>query len=257
MATARSAARPPKPRLSLAEVMVALEAAGTAQTRKTYARHGITGPMFGVLAPTTKALQKRIGVDHALALALWATQNHDARTLAAKVADPSQLSPTQLNGLAGSLNGRSCENLVAQLTVDGPHAIEQAEAWLAHAEPGHRSIGWSVVGGLALADEALPDAWFTAHLRVLEATLHAAPNVQRSAMNHALIAIGCRNPALRALADGVARRLGVVHIDHGNTSCKTPDASAYIQKTWEHAESKGFATPAAQERSRELIRLRC
>ncbi len=36
------------PRMSFAEAMSALEAAGSAQTRKTYGRHGITGPMFGV-----------------------------------------------------------------------------------------------------------------------------------------------------------------------------------------------------------------
>ena len=41
-------AKVPPARLTLAEAMSALEKAGSAQTRKTYARHGVTLPMFGV-----------------------------------------------------------------------------------------------------------------------------------------------------------------------------------------------------------------
>ena len=58
-----------KERMTLAEVMRELETAGSAQTRKTYARHGAREPMFGVSFATLKALTKRIGVDHELAVA--------------------------------------------------------------------------------------------------------------------------------------------------------------------------------------------
>jgi hypothetical protein len=27
-------------------------------------------------------------------------------------------------------------------------------------------------------------------------------------------------------------RIGKVHVDHGETSCKTPEAVAYIEKMW-------------------------
>src|SRR5512134_1984220 len=82
----------PAARMSLAEAMSALEKAGSAQTRKTYARHGAAEPMFGVSFAFLKTLVKRIGVDHELALALWGTKNHDARVLALKVADPAKVS---------------------------------------------------------------------------------------------------------------------------------------------------------------------
>src|SRR5689334_6718592 len=77
--SAKKAAKPAAARMSLAEAMKTLEKAGSAQTRKTYARHGAQEPMFGVSFATMKTLVKRIGVDHELALALWDTQNHDAR----------------------------------------------------------------------------------------------------------------------------------------------------------------------------------
>jgi hypothetical protein len=49
-------------------------------------------------------------------------------------------------------------------------------------------------------------------------------------MNSALIAIGIRNPKLQKLALAVAKEIGEVEVDHGDTSCKTPDAAEYILK---------------------------
>jgi hypothetical protein len=46
-------------------------------------------------------------------------------------------------------------------------------------------------------------------------------------------------------------------VDHGDTSCKTPEPVAYIEKTWAHARAKGFDSPTAQEQSRKPPRVRC
>ena len=51
-------------------------------------------------------------------------------------------------------------------------------------------------------------------------------------MNNALIAIGGRNAKLKKLALAAAKKIGKVEVDHGDTSCKTPDAAAYINKMW-------------------------
>ena len=87
----------PRERMTLKEVMAALEKAGSAQTRKTYARHGAVEPMFGVSFGFLKTLLDRIGVDHELALALWKTGNLDARNLAAKIVDPARLTSAELD----------------------------------------------------------------------------------------------------------------------------------------------------------------
>jgi len=71
--TTKRAARPAKPRLTLAQTMTALEKAGSEQTRKTYLRHGAKPPLFGVSFATLKTMHKAIGVDHELAVALWDT----------------------------------------------------------------------------------------------------------------------------------------------------------------------------------------
>lgn len=244
-------------RMSLAETMTALEQAGSAQTRKTYARHGAIEPMFGVSFATLKSLVKRIKVDHELALALWDTGNFDARNLALKVADPAQMTPTLLDKWANTTIARMCHSYVAYLAAEGPHARTRAEAWLAASQETMRCAGWMLVSAIAMLDETMPDAWFADRLNTIEKTIHSAPNEEREAMNRAVIAIGCHNAALRKSATAVAKRIGKLEIDYGDTSCKTPDAADYIEKAWTHSLSKNFATPAAHERSREPMRTRC
>lgn len=256
-APARKPAKAAAPRMTLAETMSALEKAGSAQTRKTYARHGAAEPMFGVSFATLKSLLKRIGVDHELALALWDTGNFDARNLAVKVADPARMSPSDLDRWAKASTPRMCAGYVAYLAAEGPHARSRSDAWLSARDEASRCAGWSLVGAMAMRDEQTPDAWFAQRLAEIEASIQASPNAQRDAMLGTLVAIGCRSAALRKAVTAAAKRIGKVEIDHGDTACKTPELAATLEKTWNHAASKGFDSPAAQERARESIRTRC
>jgi 3-methyladenine DNA glycosylase AlkD len=253
-ASPRAAARG---REALGAVLEALEKAGTAQNRKIYARHGAEEPLFGVSFAELKKLVRRIGVDHELACALWETGNSDARTLAFKVADPARLSAEELERWVQAVRYPLLLDGVAQLAAEGPHALRKAAGWLRRSDEQRGVAAWSLVASLALRDESVRDDWFGERLAEIEARIQAAPNRQREAMNRALIAVGCRSVELRRAALAAAGRIGAVHVDHGETSCKTPEAAAAIGKAWEHAAAKGFPSPAAQERARENIRTRC
>ncbi|HEV8111732.1 MAG TPA: DNA alkylation repair protein [Planctomycetota bacterium] len=247
-----------KPRMTLAEAMGELKKAGSEQTRKTYARHGADGPMFGVSFATLKALMKRIDVDHELALALWDTGNFDARNLAVKIVDPARMTPADLDRWARETStSRMCGGYVGMLAAEGPHGAKKAAEWLESKDGRMRSAAWALLGQLTQRDETMPDAYFEKRLAEIERTIHTAPNAEREGMNMAVIMIGCRSRALRKAALAAAKRIGKVEIDHGDTACKTPDAAQYIEKCWAHATSKGFESPAAQERSRETPRRRC
>jgi hypothetical protein len=94
-------------------------------------------------------------------------------------------------------------------------------------------------------DPALPDGFFEPYLARIERDIKTAKNRVRQAMNNALIAIGMRNDALEGCALAVAQAIGKVSVDHGQTSCKTPDASAYIRKGRERQRTRATqATPA-------------
>jgi hypothetical protein len=83
----------------------------------------------------------------------------------------------------------------------------------------------------------ISDADCRAILKTIEKEIHDSPNRARHAMNSALIAIGIYRPALTQEAIAAARRIGKVEVDHGETSCVTPDAVPYIQKTLQQKSS--------------------
>lgn len=253
---AKTVAKPPPARTSLAETMRALEKAGSAQTRKTYARHGAQEPMFGVSFATLGTLVKKIGVDHELALELWKTGNHDARVLAMKIADPTKMSSSDLDRWARENRMKMCGAYITALAAESPHGAAKAKEWLAAADASMRATGWGLAGHMANLDDRTPDDWFVKRLAHIEKSIHYAPNAEREAMNMAVIMIGGRNDALRKAATAAAKRIGKVEVDHGDTACKTPDAVAYIAKMWERSAKK-FASPAAAERARESMRTRC
>lgn len=244
-------------RMSVAEAMRVLERAGTAQARKIYARHGAVGPMFGVSFATLKTLVRRIGVDHELARELWSTGNHDARVLALKIADPARVTRAVLDRWARDFGAPGCLMYVAALAAESAHGPALARKWLTSKDEQLRLAGWALVGQLASLERSGDDSWFAELVTHIQRRIHAAPNLERDAMNRALIQLGGRSPELRRSALTAARSIGKLEIDYGETSCKTPDAAQYLEKTWAHADAKGFDSPAAQERARESVRTRC
>jgi 3-methyladenine DNA glycosylase AlkD len=113
------------------------------------------------------------------------------------------------------------------------------ERWTGSQEEWRGRAGWHLLAQLALKDTSLPDAFFTPYLEVIEQAIHSHKNRVREAMNNALIAIGARNDELEGQALAVAARIGPVHVDHGETNCKTRDAAASIAKTRHHRQSRG------------------
>jgi 3-methyladenine DNA glycosylase AlkD len=253
---ARGARSAPAARLALAEVMRLLEAAGSEQTRKTYARHGAQGPMFGVKFGDLFTLMKRIDVDHALARELWATGNLDARNLAMKIADPREITPAELDRWAVENELRICNLYVATLAAESPHGRSRLQRWLGASDERLVEAGWTLLGRLSDLDESFPEDELLRRVAEIEASLQAASNEVRSAMNRALIAIGGRSPALRRAVTAAARRLGAVSVDHGDTACRTPDAVEAVEKSWARS-AKRFPSPAAHERSMGSMRRRC
>lgn len=251
-----STAKAPAARLSLDDVMTALEKAGTEQTRKTWTRHGAKGPMFGVLFGELFKLMKRIDVDHELARALWATGNVDARNLAMKIADPLAMTPDELDRWAIENPMRMCCAYIATLAAEGPHARQKLRDWRSSKNEQLRAAGWSLLGRLSDLDESFPEAELLQSVAEIEKSIHSAPNELKNEMHRALITLGGRSAPLRKAVLAAAKRIGKVTIDHGDTACKTPDIAEYVEKMWKRSEAK-FGSPAAHQRSMQSMRRRC
>lgn len=52
------------------------------------------------------------------------------------------------------------------------------------------------------------------------------------------IVIGLRNDKLEKKAMEIAKKIGKVIVDHGDTNCKTPDAVEYIARTKAYRNKK-------------------
>lgn len=219
-------------------VLAELEALGTAQNRKVYARHGVGEPMFGVSFAHLRKLGKKLRPDHDLARALWASGNHDARVLALAVADPAQTGRSEIESWAEDLGNYVLIDEMAAFVARTPFLDGCAEDWIAAGGEWPASAGWTLVAQQALAGDARPDEYFEMRLESIEAGIATAANRVRHCMNGALIAIGGRNESLRESATAAARRIGPVVVDHGETSCKTPEAVAYIDRMWARRDKR-------------------
>lgn len=208
--------------------MAALEAAGTEQNRKVYLRHGVKEPMFGVSYAAQDKLAKRIKLDHDLALQLWATGNHDARVLAAKVADPDQATAKMLESWRRDLDSYVLTDAFVKFVAQTPLAESKSARWRGKKAEWTARAGWSIVAHRAYKEGE--DADYEPLIAVIENSIHSAANRARDAMLSALTAIGMRGGKLEKQAIAAARRIGPVEVDHGRTGCKTPDVESGIRR---------------------------
>lgn len=222
----------------LEEVMQQLEEYGTEQNRKTYKNHGAKEPLFGVSFANLKLLKKKIKKDHDLAILLWETKNMDAMTLATMILDPKKVTTELLNKWVQEVDYYCLMDVLMTAICTSPIAIFANKDQ--PALPIHSSSDFvqSSILSIAIKNKTLQDDFFSPYLEEIKENIHNEKNRKKEAMNSALIAIGIRNEDLEQTAIEIARKIGKVQVDHGATSCKTPDAESYIKKARERAAKK-------------------
>lgn len=212
------------------DILTTLEKLGKPQTAAIYKRHGSGDNVFGVLTSELAKLQKKIKVDQSLAKELWKTKNAEARVLALQVADPAQLTRGDADRMVKDGPVRFVGCYLSELVARSPIAETTMRAWMESPDEFFCEMGYGVFG-VRLRDDpdAISDEDASDVLATIEKEIHRSPNWARYAMNGALIGIGIYKPALREKVLDAARRIGKVDVDHGETSCKTPDAVPYIE----------------------------
>ena len=231
-------------------VMTQLEAAGTAQNRKVYARHGAAEPMFGVSYAELGKIAKPLKTDHALAVELWDSGNHDARVLALRVADPAAVDESLAGRWLRDVDNYILAEGLGGLCAQSPHARALSDAWRDSPAEWTASTGWFIVTCTA----ENPGVWSVEELRGLaeqiEAEIGERPNRVRHEMNGALIVIALRDADLRREVLAAAARIGPVKVDHGQTGCKTPEVAPYVERTLAHRAAKAARRAAKTARRR-------
>jgi 3-methyladenine DNA glycosylase AlkD len=181
-----------------------------------------------------KVIAKSIRGRQDLACELWATGIMDAMYLAGMVADGAKLTREQLDAWAESTAGLQMisEYTVPWLTVENPHARALALKWIKSKKEHVAAAGWSTYGGLvALKPDAELDlVEIQSLLDTAVKQIAKAPNRVRYTMNTFVISVGGYVKQLLKQAKAAARQIGAISVDVGDTACKVPVATAYIEK---------------------------
>jgi 3-methyladenine DNA glycosylase AlkD len=213
------------------EIVGTLKKLGKPQTAAIYKRHGSGDNVFGVLTSEIAKLQKTIKVDQALAMDLWQTGNAEARILALQIADPKQLTQSAADAMIRDGPVRFIGSYLSELVARSSISEDAMRAWMKSQDESIREMGYGLLAARLKEDpNSVSDAEAEKMLNTIEKQIHRSPNWARRAMNGALIAIGVFKPSLRKEAIAAAKRIGKVEVDHGATSCKTPEAVSYIEK---------------------------
>jgi 3-methyladenine DNA glycosylase AlkD len=218
---------------TVVQVMRELQKKGDAQTQKTFARHGAPTGTLGVKIGDLKTIAKTIRGNQSLACELYETGNADAMYLAGLVADGSQMSKNQLESWTKSATWHMLsEYTVPGVATESPYARDLAMKWIRSKKESIASSGWCTYAGIVATkpDDELNLREIEGLLEEIVKQIHSAPNRVRCTMNGFVIAVGTYVKPLLKQAKQVAKTIGAVSVDMGDTACKVPLALSYIEK---------------------------
>jgi len=220
--------------MELNEIMQYLQEKGSAQTLKTFARHG--APMsniYGVKVGDLKPLVKKIKKNHELSMALFQTGNSDAMYLAGLIADETKISKSELIKWAEQAPWSMISDYtVAWVAAESAYGWELGQDWIKNEKENIQCSGWNTLSNwIALKDDTELDLHEIEKLLVeIGEKIYQASNRTKYAMNNFIIAVGSYILPLSSKAIEIAGKMGEVNVNMGDTSCKVPDAKQYIKK---------------------------
>ncbi len=199
----------PKSEYTTGQVLQLLRSLGSTEGRATMERFGIPSTnAHGINTPTLKALARKIGRNHALALELWQTGAFEARAIAAMIADPAKLTKPGMNRWVRDLDSWGiCDACCCYLFRKTPFAWERAVAWSSAKPEFTKRAGFALMAYLAIHDKKATDEHFIELLPIIERQAGDDRLYARKAVNWALRQIGKRNPRLRKRAIACAERI--------------------------------------------------
>ncbi len=174
-----------------------------------FARFGISPEKaIGVSVTELRKVAKRLGKDHSLALELWSTGVHEARTLAAMIDDPAAVTKEQMEEWVNEFNSWDiCDQATTGLFDRTPYGFEKAVEWSRRDEEFVKRAGFAMMAGLAVHDKAAPDRRFMDLFQHVRRESVDNRRYVKKAVNWALRQIGKRNVVLNREAVRVASEM--------------------------------------------------
>jgi len=191
------------------QILAELASLGSEETRAGMERYGITtADAFGVSISVLRPMAKRLGLDHDLALALWATGNHEARLLASMVDDPAQVTEEQMDAWTAAFDSWDvCDQVTSNLFDKTPYAYAKVHEWSAADDEWVKRAAFATAAALAVQDKKATDEPFVEILELIRREAGDDRNFVKKAVNWALRNIGKRDLRLHAAATATAEAI--------------------------------------------------
>ncbi|MBI1299502.1 DNA alkylation repair protein [bacterium] len=213
----------------LKETLAQLESLGNEKVRAMHKKNGAGDNQFGVRLGDIRKVAAEIKSDDELAMALWETENIDARLLAILLFKPKKLSRSEIDRMVRSANFAQLADWLNNYVV-GKHPDKEAlrQMWMEDADSWAARAGWGLTNERIAKDADGLD--LSALLDRIEAEMAtAAPEVQWT-MNFCLAGIGINFPQHRARALEIGERLGIYRDYPVPKGCTSPFAPIWINE---------------------------
>lgn len=208
--------------MSLEEILAELHGLANPHNVEGMARFGINpNGTLGVKMDQLHAIARRIrnerelkrhpelaAHNHELALCLWETGIHEARILAALIADPQRTDDAQMERWAADFDSW---DLVDQTSLalfsQTPLAWDKVSAWSQRSEEFVKRAAFALMAALAVHARQEPDERFLDWLAIIRREARDERPYVKKAVNWALRQVGKRNRTLNRAAIETARAI--------------------------------------------------
>ena len=213
--------------MKLEEALTRLEALGSEKVRARNTKHGAGDNQYGVQLGDIRKLAEKIKADHELGLALWETENEDARLLAILLITPKKLSASEMNRMVRSATfPQLADWLNAYVVKNHPDKEALREKWMKAKDPMAARAGWNLTAERVVRS---PDGLdVPGLLDRIESEMGTAPPEAQWTMNSCLAQIGIQFPAHRKRALAIGEKLGIYRDYPVSKGCTSPFAPIWI-----------------------------
>lgn len=155
---------------------------------------------LGIKIPILRQLAKKIGKSHDLALALWASEIHEARLLASMIENAKEITEKQFDDWVHDFDSWDICDQTCNLFVHTPYVAQKIVDYSTSNEEFVKRAGFVLMCQLAMHDKKASDDSFQSFFELIEQEAYDDRNFVRKAVNWALRQIGKRNGKLRLKA---------------------------------------------------------
>ena len=215
--------------MKLEEALARLEELGDEGLRARNAKNGAGDNQYGVQLGDIRKLAKKIKADHELGMALWETENQDARLLAILLISPKDLSSTEVNRMVRSATYHWVADwLNAYVVKNHPDKEALRAKWMKAKDPMAARAGWNLTAERVVRS---PDGLdLEGLLDRIESEMGTAPPAAQWTMNSCLAQIGIQFPTHRKRALAIGEKLGIYRDFPVSKGCTSPFAPIWINE---------------------------